>query len=166
VGFAVIYAPKLAETYVLSSGNVFFIREGKFYESFPARLPSIDILDFDATVEQDETIDGIIQFFRKIARSEKLRLRTRSNGSIALGIAETAFGKYDAYISAGHIWDIVAAASIALAKGLKVTNWSGGPWWNYQDTVGKLLPIVVAPPAIHKFLMDASERSFKPDELL
>ncbi|MDD9953951.1 MAG: inositol monophosphatase family protein [Candidatus Woesearchaeota archaeon] len=74
---------------------------------------------------------------------------TRSVGAVALELAYTAAGKYDACLSYGdQIWDYAAGILIAKEAGCKVTQPSGKKW-----KLGEA-DILVARASVHKKLLE------------
>ncbi|HEY8869104.1 MAG TPA: inositol monophosphatase family protein [Candidatus Limnocylindrales bacterium] len=85
---------------------------------------------------------------RALAVRKAVRV-TRSMGSAALALAYVANGRFDAFIQQGGLstWDIAAAGLIAERAGARVTNMTGGAWF---DIAGGPRSIgVLAAPATH-----------------
>ncbi len=79
---------------------------------------------------------------------------TRSMGAAALALAYVANGRFDAFVqqSGLSVWDIAAAGLIADRGGARVTDLSGGPWFELGRPE-KGLAVLAAPPAHHDALV-------------
>jgi myo-inositol-1(or 4)-monophosphatase len=89
---------------------------------------------------------------RRIGREIRI---PRRMGSAALSLAYVGSGRFDAMVQNGglSLWDIAAAGLIAERGGAKVTDLSGGPWWNSRRT-GPTQSIVAAPARQHGELLE------------
>jgi len=78
----------------------------------------------------------------------------RSMGSAALALAYVANGRFDAFIQQGGLsaWDVAAAGLIAERAGARVTDMSGGPWFDLARSA-RSIGVVAAPPAHHATLL-------------
>jgi myo-inositol-1(or 4)-monophosphatase len=85
----------------------------------------------------------------------------RRMGSAALSLAYVASGRFDAFVQNGglSLWDVAAAGLIAERAGAKVTDLSGGPWWDAEKRSSRIT-LVAAPLRQHGELLEllASER--------
>jgi myo-inositol-1(or 4)-monophosphatase len=89
---------------------------------------------------------------RRIGRAVRIYRRM---GSAALGLAYVANGRFDAFVQNGGLsaWDVAAAGLIAERSGAKVTDLTGGQWWD-PDRRPSALSIVAAPPRHHGTLLE------------
>ena len=85
----------------------------------------------------------------------------RRMGSAALSLAYVASGRFDAFVQNGglSLWDVAAAGLIAERAGAKVTDLSGGPWWDAEKRSSRIT-LVAAPLRQHGELLEllVSER--------
>ena len=78
----------------------------------------------------------------------------RRMGSAALSLAYVASGRFDAFVQNGglSLWDVAAAGLIAERAGAKVTDLSGGPWWDAEKRSSRVT-LVAAPQRRHGELL-------------
>jgi myo-inositol-1(or 4)-monophosphatase len=88
---------------------------------------------------------------RRVAREIRI---SRRMGSAALSLAYVANGRFDAFVQNGGLsrWDVAAAGLIAERAGARVTDLSGGPWWD-PNKRGARVAIVAAPEPHHGELL-------------
>jgi myo-inositol-1(or 4)-monophosphatase len=88
---------------------------------------------------------------RRVAREIRI---SRRMGSAALSLAYVANGRFDAFVQNGGLsrWDVAAAGLIAERSGARVTDLSGGPWWDARKK-GATVAIVAAPEPHHGELL-------------
>jgi myo-inositol-1(or 4)-monophosphatase len=78
----------------------------------------------------------------------------RTMGSAALALAYVGNGRFDAFVQQGGLsaWDVAAAGLIAQRGGAKVTDMTGGPWFDLGRS-SRSIGILAAPPAHHATLL-------------
>jgi myo-inositol-1(or 4)-monophosphatase len=81
-------------------------------------------------------------------------------GSSALALSYVAGGRFDAFIQSGGMsaWDVAAAGLIAERAGARVTDTTGGTWFDVEKTT-RAFGIVAAPPAHHAELLRLSREA-------
>jgi myo-inositol-1(or 4)-monophosphatase len=92
------------------------------------------------------------------ARAVRRAIRvSRSMGSSALALSYVANGRFDAFIQSGGMsaWDVAAAGLIAERAGARVTDATGGPWFDV-GRMTRAFAVVAAPPAHHGELLRLS----------
>ena len=95
------------------------------------------------------------------ARAVRRAIRvSRSMGSSALALSYVAGGRFDAFIQSGGMsaWDVAAAGLIAERAGARVTDTTGGTWFDVEKTT-RAFGIVAAPPAHHGELLRLSREA-------
>ena len=95
------------------------------------------------------TVIGSRGIARERAISREVRIPRRM-GSAALALAYVASGRFDAMIQSGglSLWDVAAAGLIAERAGAIVSDHTGGPWFDLENT-GRKTSIVAAPAPHH-----------------
>jgi len=88
---------------------------------------------------------------RRVAKEIRI---SRRMGSAALSLAYVANGRFDGFVQNGGLsrWDVAAAGLIAERGGARVTDLSGGPWWDPRKK-GATIAIVAAPERHHGELL-------------
>jgi myo-inositol-1(or 4)-monophosphatase len=88
---------------------------------------------------------------RRVAREIRI---SRRMGSAALSLAYVANGRFDGFVQNGGLsrWDVAAAGLIAERAGARVTDLTGGPWWDVAKK-GPTVTIVAAPEPQHGELL-------------
>jgi myo-inositol-1(or 4)-monophosphatase len=89
---------------------------------------------------------------RRIGR--RIRIPRRM-GSAALSLAYVASGRFDAFVQNGglSLWDVAGAGLIAERAGARVTDLSGGAWWD-PERRSSAVTMVAAPPRQHGELLE------------
>lgn len=94
--------------------------------------------------------------FARRARQIRRRIRvSRDIGSACLSLGWVGNGRFDAYVVFGGLsaWDVAAAGLIAEEGGARVTDPSGGPWFDLEPRK-RGYGIVAAPPAHHPTFLE------------
>ncbi len=129
----------------------------------PARLGDAEI----RASAKDELKDMVVHLAlggRAVAtraRAVRRSIRvSRTMGSSALALAYVANGRFDAFVQSGGMsaWDVAAAGLIAERAGARVTDTTGGSWFEV-DKATRAFGICAAPPAHHAELLRLSGES-------
>lgn len=117
----------------------------------PATLGGRPIVVSDKERLSDFVISMALSGRAVAARSRSVRRAIRiprSMGSAALALAYVANGRFDAFVQQGGLsaWDVAAAGLIAERAGARVSDMSGGPWFDLARGP-KTIGVLAAPPA-------------------
>ncbi|PNH03560.1 Inositol monophosphatase 2 [Tetrabaena socialis] len=127
VEVGVVYNPVLRELFVAAEGGGAFLNGARLAVSGVTTMQSALLGTEVGSSRQEETMDVVLGRVRALAG----RMRAlRCTGSCALGLANVAAGRCDAFyeIAFGGCWDAAAGGLLVSEAGGTMRDPAGGPW--------------------------------------
>ncbi len=148
IGLAIDGRPAAGALYDPVRGEMFTAVAGRgaCLDGLPVRHPAKEKLS-DCVVSVSLPRAGYTHRGRALGKAIRV---SRSLGSASLSLACVANGRFDAFIQLGGLsaWDVAAAGLIAEEAGVRVTDGTGGAWFDLGRRQGRWA-IVAAAPAQH-----------------